>query len=435
MTTQVIEERLRQIPLKEITTKIGSGATPTGGKNSYKDTGISLIRSLNVYDFSFKYRDLAFIDDTQADGLSNVVVAPQDILLNITGASVARCCMVQERVLPARVNQHVAIVRIDKAKADPCYVLYCINSPHYKDHLLAIAQGGATREALTKEKIENFEIPLQPLPTQHKISSILSAYDDLIENNLRRIKILEEMAQNLYREWFVKFRFPGYQKIRFIDSKLGKIPKGWEVQCLDELCSAVLDGDWIETKDQGGEDFRLLQISNIGLSDFVETGKFRYVTQETFDRLRCTEIRPDDLLIARMPSPIGRGWLAHKMPWRIITAVDVAIARPDNRRISPVFLLHFWNQPSTLAVIEKQSSGTTRLRITRRALCAMPIPTPPLDIQEQFSARARPMLDLGNVIRDKNTTLRRTRDLLLPKLISGELDVSELDIKIPEETI
>jgi len=272
-----------------------------------------------------------------------------------------------------------------------------------------------------------------PLPTQRKIAAILSAYDDLIENNLRRIKILEEMAQNLYREWFVKFRFPGHQHARFVDSPLGRIPEGWEFQRLDELCSAVLDGDWIETKDQGGEDYRLLQISNIGLGDFVETGKFRYVTQETFDRLRCTEIRPDDLLIARMPSPIGRGWLARKMPWRIITAVDVAIARPDRRRISPVFLLQFWNQPSTLAAIEKQSSGTTRLRITRRELCAMPILTPPLNLQEQFSAKARPMLELGNILRDKNTTLRHTRDLLLPRLISGEVDVSELDIAVPEE--
>ena len=299
--------------------------------------------------------------------------------------------------------------------------------------------------ALQAQKMEHFgyqrhfkllktkDVPWFPLSTQRKITAILSAYDDLIENNLRRIKILEEMAQNLYREWFVKFRFPGHQHARFTDSPLGPIPEGWKFQRLDELCSAVLDGDWIETKDQGGEDYRLLQISNIGLGDFVETGKFRYVTQETFDCLRCTEIQPDDLLIARMPTPIGRGWLARKMPWRIITAVDVAIARPDIRRIRPVFLLHFWNQPSTLAAIEKQSSGTTRLRITRRELCAMPIPTPSLDLQDQFSAKAQPMLDMGNILRDKNTTLRRTRGLLLPKLISGEVDVSELDIAVPEE--
>jgi len=315
---------------------------------------------------------------------------------------------------------------------DARFLYFSITYQPFTDYLTANAKGAAY-PAVDTNTIERAEIFLPPLPTQRKIAAILSTYDDLIENNLRRIKILEEMAQNLYREWFVEFRYPGHQSARFTDSPLSGIPEGWEFQRLDELCSAVLDGDWIETKDQGGEDYRLLQISNIGLGDFVETSKFRYVTQETFNRLRCTEIWPDDLLIARMPSPVGRGWLARKMPWRMITAVDVAIVRPDKRRISPVFLLHFWDQPSNLAAIEQQSSGTTRLRITRRQLCAMPILTPPRNLQERFSALAWPMLELGNILRDKNTALRRTRDLLLPKLVSGEVDVSELDITVREE--
>ena len=292
---------------------------------------------------------------------------------------------------------------------------------------------GSAQPQIIIADLKNYVVEVPPLPTQHKIASILSTYDELIENNTRRIKILEEMAQSIYREWFVNFRYPEHEKFKMVDSPLGMIPEGWEFQRLDKLCSSVLDGDWIETKDQGGEAYRLLQISNIGLGDFVETGKFRYVTQETFDRLRCTEIQPDDLLIARMPTPIGRGWLVRKMPWRMITAVDVAIARPDRRRISPVFLLYFWNQPSTLAAIEKQSSGTTRLRITRRQLCDMLIPTPSHYIQEEFSAKTGPMLDLPNILRDKNTTLRKTRDLLLPRLISGEIDVTDLDIQVPEE--
>ena len=197
--------------LKKITTKIGSGATPRGGKNSYKTEGITLIRSLNVYDFEFSYKGLAFITEGQASEtrLARVIVEPKDILLNITGASVARCCMVPEHLLPARVNQHVSLVRVDLTRADSYYVLYCINSPAYKHQLLTMAQGGTTREALTKEIIGNFEIPFPPLPAQRKIAAVLSTYDDLIENNTRRIKILEEMASTIYREWFVEFRFPG----------------------------------------------------------------------------------------------------------------------------------------------------------------------------------------------------------------------------------
>jgi len=129
MTTAVDRGRVQ---LGEISTKIGSGATPHGGKESYIESGIALIRSLNVFDFNFQDDRLAFIDGDQASLLANVTVEPNDILLNITGASVARCCLVPERVLPARVNQHVAIVRIDRELADPRYVFYSINSPHYK---------------------------------------------------------------------------------------------------------------------------------------------------------------------------------------------------------------------------------------------------------------------------------------------------------------
>lgn len=164
------------VKLGEITTKIGSGATPRGGKESYKDSGITLIRSLNIYNFTFEYDGLAFLDEKQAKELSNVELKTQDILLNITGASVARCCMVPSKTLPARVNQHVAIVRVNPKLANPYYVLYCINSPQYKHHLLTLAQGGATREALTKDTITNFEIPLPSLAIQHKIAAILSNY-------------------------------------------------------------------------------------------------------------------------------------------------------------------------------------------------------------------------------------------------------------------
>ncbi len=149
--------------LGEVTTKIGSGATPRGGKDAYKQSGINLIRSLNVYDYDFVMDDLAFIDEQQASQLDNVQVQPHDVLLNITGASVARCAMVPSSLLPARVNQHVAIIRANKKKADPFFLLDTINNDFNKRQLLGIAQGGATREALTKIGLEEFKIVLPPL--------------------------------------------------------------------------------------------------------------------------------------------------------------------------------------------------------------------------------------------------------------------------------
>jgi type I restriction enzyme S subunit len=149
----------RVISLSEVTSKIGSGATPRGGAAAYLDRGITLIRSLNIYDDRFEDDGLAFLSDEQAASLSHVSVEPRDILLNITGASVARCCMVPERHLPARVNQHVMIVRVDPGLMDAYFVLSAINCDERKRQLLSFAQGsGATREALTKETVENFQI-------------------------------------------------------------------------------------------------------------------------------------------------------------------------------------------------------------------------------------------------------------------------------------
>ncbi|TXH67227.1 MAG: restriction endonuclease subunit S [Thiothrix sp.] len=157
--------------LGAIATKIGSGSTPKGGKESYVSEGISLIRSLNIHDDRFLHKDLAFLTNEQAKQLSNVVVQANDVLLNITGASVCRCTLVDNEVLPARVNQHVCIIRVPSLSSS--YLMHLIIAQSYKKYLLNIATAnGATREALTKEQIENLPIPIPPLEVQHKFSAI-----------------------------------------------------------------------------------------------------------------------------------------------------------------------------------------------------------------------------------------------------------------------
>ncbi len=192
-----VESPLGEIPegwevrkLAEVTTKIGSGATPKGGKGAYKTEGIHLIRSLNIYDYSFQFDNLAFIDEDQAAGLDNVRIQLNDVLLNITGASVARCAMVPSYLLPARVNQHVAIIRADEAKVSPHYLLDTINSDFHKQQLLSYAQGGATREALTKETISGFEIVVPPTLEMSRYAGVAS------EIHLQR-ETLTRQIQNL----------------------------------------------------------------------------------------------------------------------------------------------------------------------------------------------------------------------------------------------
>ena len=149
--------------LSNVAIKIGSGSTPRGGAAAYQSKGVTLIRSMNVHDYRFTESSLAYISDDQAEMLSRVSVKPLDILLNITGGSVGRCCMVPDRHLPARVNQHVMIIRIDPTKCAPHFVLHAINSHQQKQSLLSIARaGGATREALTKVVVESISLVVPP---------------------------------------------------------------------------------------------------------------------------------------------------------------------------------------------------------------------------------------------------------------------------------
>ena len=176
--------------LKELTTKIGSGSTPRGGQSSYKESGISLIRSMNVHDNGFKKDKLAFIDDEQAKKLNNVTIQEDDILLNITGASVTRCCIAPTDYLPARVNQHVSIIRIKDNMLLPKFLHYSLTSKKNKDKLLGIGEQGATRQAITKVQIENFLIKY-PSDTKIQLDLITE-----LENIKEQTKQLEKHYQH-----------------------------------------------------------------------------------------------------------------------------------------------------------------------------------------------------------------------------------------------
>ena len=226
------------VKLGDCCVKIGSGATPKGGATVYIETGTALIRSQNVYNLAFDYQGLTYITEDAAKKLNGVTVHEKDVLLNITGDSVARVCMVPNNVLPARVNQHVAILRTNENLLSE-YLLYYLASPHMQAYMLNLAVGkGASRNALTKGMIEDFPLLLPSIEEQERIVKYLSAYDDLIENNQKQIKLLEEAAQRLYKEWFVDFRFPGYENMPIIDG----VPQGWDEYAISDLCEKINAG-------------------------------------------------------------------------------------------------------------------------------------------------------------------------------------------------
>ena len=193
--------------LGEVCSKIGSGATPRGGKASYCPKGFSLIRSMNVYDCAFEYSELAHINDMQAKELANVTIEANDVLINITGASVARCCVMPSDVMPARVNQHVAILRIaDNRFLNPDFLCYSLVAPGQKTLLLGIGESGSTRQALTKNDLSSFKISIPDLFEQkrivERIRAVTQANETLQQNYSRQIADCAEMRQAILREAF-----------------------------------------------------------------------------------------------------------------------------------------------------------------------------------------------------------------------------------------
>ena len=189
--------------LKNATSKIGSGATPKGGKESYQEEGITLIRSMNVHDGRFEYKDLAHITDEQAEQLDNVTVKENDVFINITGASVARSCIVPNHILPARVNQHVAIIRCITSMLNPVFANNMFLNTSFKGQLLNIGEsGGATRQAITKQQLETLEVILPPIESQEQFAAFVEQTDKSKFEIQKSLEKLETLKKALMQKYF-----------------------------------------------------------------------------------------------------------------------------------------------------------------------------------------------------------------------------------------
>lgn len=197
------EKGWKKVMLSEICSKIGSGATPRGGKESYKSSGISLVRSLNVHNDEFLYKNLAYINEEQANSLSNVMLKENDVLLNITGASVGRCCVVPKNALPARVNQHVSIVRPNRSILNPIFLSRLFTSANYQTLLIKKAKSkGATREAITKEEIENTMVIFPPVKLQIQFVQIVEKMEAFKAQYQQSLQELEHLYDSLSQQTF-----------------------------------------------------------------------------------------------------------------------------------------------------------------------------------------------------------------------------------------
>lgn len=319
------------------------------------------------------------------------------------------------------LGRRMALIRPDESKACGKFLYYYFFGQEWRNVIAQNTLIGSTVDRIPIAKLPDFPITVPPLPTQRKIAAILSAYDDLIENNLRRIKMLEEMAQNLYREWFVKFRFPGHQHARLTDSPLGRIPEGWEVVSLGKITELRKD----KFKEKLHSECPLLDLAKMQQRT-LSVGETGSPDELTTSRIIFEE---DDILFGSIRPYLHKVALA---PYRGVTNVSVLVIRPAEKSLQS-FLAVLLSSIDTIRWADQHSTGTKMPVIKWEALQTMPVLMPTRAVLRAFETSVQPMLQTVKMTSSRNQTLRHTRDLLLPRLISGEVDVSELEITISEE--
>lgn len=409
--------------LGTICKKIGSGATPTGGKEAYLDNGeYALIRSQNVLDFTFSYDGLAYINEIQASKLNNVTIEPDDVLLNITGDSVARVCQVPNHILPARVNQHVSIIRPQKNVLLNTFLKYYLLNPIFKSYLLNLSAVGATRNAITKSMIEDLDIVIPTSDTQHRISFILSTLDEKIENNLSTNKTIEEIARTIFKEWFVNFNYPNADGSRK-HSDFGEIPSDWEVLGIGEVCY-VQNGYAFKSNDFKEEgEVGIIKIKNIN-GNVVDIEKIDFVDANVVERLdKKFKIESGSLLIAMTGAEVGKIGLVPLTEKNLWLNQRVGMFK-EKIAYGNLFMYLLLSTDTYQTAIQNSALGSAQPNISASAIESIRAIIPPSELIEAFGKIVKPMFEkiLDNLA--ENETLKNTRDSLLPKLMSGEIDVN-----------
>jgi type I restriction enzyme S subunit len=404
---------IQEVTLGEIST-ITMGTSPKGETYNYEGIGIPLLNGPTEFGLIHPKCTL-FTTDSKKDCKKG------DLIFCVRGSTTGRMNWAD---MPYSLGRGVCSIR-GTTPMDTKYIKYYLD---YKLDALLKLSGGATFPNLTGNDFATFNILYQK--NRHKIAAILSSYDDLIENNTRRIKILEEMAQALYREWFVKFRFPGHEKVKMVESELGMVPEGWEVIKLFDVARLHRGKSYrsLDLVEEGGLPFLNLKCIERG-------GGFRYDGIKRYQgKFKETQTaKSGDILMAITDMTQERRLVAHTARVPVLDG-NISVISMDLIKIEPMPEMHEEYIYGMLRFsefadkVKQYANGANVLHLSPDRVADFKFALPPSNLRSQYSAFCSNLYQQCDNLNIKNPNLRRTRDLLLPKLISGELNVQNFDI-------
>jgi type I restriction enzyme S subunit len=342
-----------------------------------------------------------FISEDKYYESPEIMLQKGDILIVKVGNTIGKVAIINKDIGRATLNPNCVVLK--KIKINH-YFLYYYLLTDYAQHYLKSYSTASAQPAINQSTIAEMEIHLPPLPVQQKIAAILTAYDDLIENYSRRIQILEDMAQAIYREWFVYFRFPDHENVRMFDSgtELGMMPEGWEVRIIEDAL-VLQRGFDLPTQDRQDGDVPIYAATGI-------TGTHN-----------IAKVKAPGVVTGRSGS-LGTVMYVDKDFWPLNTTLWIK----EFRRVTPIFAYYFLNGMA----LEQYNSGAAVPTLNRNDIHGMPVIIPPHQLLLDFDDVVLPIYSLKGNIDRKNVNIQIARNMLLPKLISGELDMSKVDIPV-----
>ena len=353
---------------------------------------------------------------------SHFAVEDRDIVVASSGNTYGKVGRIYRHHLPLMMNTSVIRFHpLSSTSLNPNYLFSFLRSDLFRNQVESFVIGSA-QPNFGPSHLKMMEIPVPPLPTQRKIAAVLSAYDDLIENNTRRIEILEEMASAIYREWFVEFRFPGHEQVDMVESELGLIPQGWEVVKFSDIVDLSRKGI-IPSK------FPEEIFAHFSIPAF-DNGRMPVYDSGNAIKSNKYLVTGDCILVSKLNPHIPRVWLPFlDTIHRAIASTEFLILKPK-LPVDCVFLFNLCRSTEFSSKFAVRALGTSHShqRVSPTDFLGLSILIPTESLLNSLHEKVSPMMNICNTLRLKNTNLRQTRDLLLPKLISGEIDLFELNI-------
>ncbi len=419
----------QMVSLKSLSEKITKGTTPTSLGSSFTDFGINFIKAESYTDYGiFNPKKFAFINRETHDKLKRSKLQKDDVIISIAGV-LGRCAIVTDSILPANTNQAVGIIRIDRNKALPQFIRYYLTSPSIRAYINQL-NGQAAQPNINLTQLGGLKIPLPSLLIQKKIAAILGAYDDLIENNLKRIKLLEEKAQLTYEEWFVRMKFPGHETTS-IDKETG-LPEGWRKGKLAELIG-YQSGFAYKSAKFTDEGFPVIKIKNID-NNTIDTSNTNFIDKEYALQTDKFKLNEGDLLIAMTGATVGKVGIVPitKAPCYLNQRVGrfLKIGKVDNTS----FVNNFFSIGGGLNHVLNIAGGAAQPNISAKQILSIDSIIPQFEILERFSVMAISSTKENLNLQKQNQLLKEARDILLPRLMTGMIDVEQLNLETLQPT-